>query len=235
VKQPPLPRAGAFGLWRATRCLLAVGTFVALSACNERASDLREWRATDHDHTDNPGSDQVQVDPKAVASATIPGLEDVTIVAWSQNCTQCHGQLGRGDGPRGPMLKATNLSDPTWQSRVTDEQIAATIKLGRGAMPSFQQLPEVPIANLVKLVRMMNLARLQDRAAAASASATPSAGSSSSAGPPPSAGSSSSAVKPAPKSSGGSAVAPTPTPTPAPAPPPPAPAPSPAHGASHGP
>jgi cytochrome c oxidase cbb3-type subunit 3 len=187
VKQSLLPRARAFGFWRASRCLLAVSA-LALAACNERAPDLREWRASDHDHTDNPGNDQVQVDPKAVASATIPGLEDVTIVAWSQNCTQCHGQLGRGDGPRGPMLKATNLSDPAWQSRVTDEQIAATIKLGRGAMPSFQQLPDVTIANLVKLVRMMNLARLQERAAAAA-----SAEAAASAAP------GSSAAKPAPK------------------------------------
>jgi cytochrome c oxidase cbb3-type subunit 3 len=105
----------------------------------------------------------------------VPGLEDVTIVAWGQNCTPCHGELGRGDGPRGPMLKATNLSDPAWQSSVTDQQIAASIKLGKGAMPAFK-LPDVTIANLVKLVRMMNIARLQAHAAAsASAGTAPSA------------------------------------------------------------
>jgi cytochrome c oxidase cbb3-type subunit 3 len=147
-------------------------------ACNERPSDLREWKPTDHDHTDNPGSGQVQVDPNDAGGPAVPGLEDVTIVAWQQNCTQCHGQLGRGDGPRGPMLKATNLSDPAWQSSKTDEDIAATIKLGKGAMPSFKQLPDVTIANLVRLVRMMNLARLQAHAAAAASaagSATPGA------------------------------------------------------------
>lgn len=126
----------------------------------------------DHDQSDAPPAQQGQVDPSAAGSA-VPGLEDVTIVAWSQNCTQCHGQLGRGDGPRGPMLKATNLSDPAWQQSVTDEQIAAAIKLGRGQMPSFKQLPDGTIANLVKLVRMMNLARLQAHAGAA-ASAAPS-------------------------------------------------------------
>jgi mono/diheme cytochrome c family protein len=198
VNQSTRPRAGALPLWRAARYLLVCGTFASILACNERPSDLREWRPSDHDHTENPGNDQVQVDPKAVASANIPGLEDVTIVAWSQNCTQCHGQLGRGDGPRGPMLKATNLSDPAWQSQVTDEQITATIKLGRGAMPSFSQLPDGTIANLVKLVRMMNLARLQARGNAA--------GSSSSA---PSAAPSSSAVKaPLPSSPGHAAPSP---------------------------
>ena len=116
----------------------------------------------------------MQVDPKDAGAPAVPGLEDVTIVAWGQNCTPCHGELGRGDGPRGPMLKATNLSDPTWQSSVTDQQIAAAIKLGKGAMPAFK-LPDVTIANLVKLVRMMNVARLQAHAAASSSAAAPSA------------------------------------------------------------
>jgi len=146
-------------------------------ACNERPSDLREWRPGDHDHTENPGNNQVQVDPNDAGAPAVPGLEDVTIVAWQQNCTQCHGELGRGDGPRGPMLKATNLSDPAWQGARTDEQIAAAIKLGRGQMPSFSQLPDITIAKLVKLVRMMNLARLEGHAAAAASAsaASPSA------------------------------------------------------------
>lgn len=177
MNQVSRARAGASSLWRARHLLVSVVSFAALTACNERPSDLREWRVSDHDHTENPGNDQVQVDPASSAQA-VPGLEDVTIVAWSQNCTQCHGQLGRGDGPRGPMLKATNLSEPAWQAAVTDEQIAAAIKLGRGAMPSFKQLPDVTIANLVKLVRMMNLARMQAPAApSASAAAAPSASS----------------------------------------------------------
>jgi cytochrome c oxidase cbb3-type subunit 3 len=147
-------------------------------ACNERPNDLREWKPSDHAQEDNPSAaaQQNQVDPTKEAANTIPGLEDVTIVAWQQNCTQCHGQLGRGDGPRGPMLKATNLSDPEWQKAHTDEQIATVIKLGKGLMPSFQQLPDVTIAKLVMLVRMMNVARLQGHAAAAaSGSAAPGA------------------------------------------------------------
>jgi mono/diheme cytochrome c family protein len=169
--------------------------------CNERPSDVREWRATDHDHTENPSNSQVQVDPNDAGAPAVPGLEDVTIVTWGQNCTPCHGELGRGDGPRGPMLKATNLSDPAWQGSVTDQQIAASIKLGKGAMPAFK-LPDVTIANLVKLVRMMNIARLQAHAAA-----------STSASPAPS------GSAPAPKPSGpapaphGSAPKPTPKPS----------------------
>jgi cytochrome c oxidase cbb3-type subunit 3 len=149
---------------------------------------LREWKVTDHDHTESPNSGQVQVDPAASTTPAVPGLEDVTIVAWQQNCTQCHGQLGRGDGPRGPMVKATNLSDPAWQTSVTDDQIARAIKEGKGAMPAFK-LPDGTIANLVKLVRMMNAARLgppgsDGGAPATSASAAHPAGSAAPKGAP---------------------------------------------------
>ncbi|HVY27347.1 MAG TPA: cytochrome c [Polyangiaceae bacterium] len=175
-------------------------------ACNERPSDLREWKPSDHAQEESPNAaaQQNQVDPTKEAANAIPGLEDVTIVAWQQNCTQCHGQLGRGDGPRGPMLKATNLSDPAWQSARTDEQIAQVIKLGKGLMPSFQQLPDVTIAKLVMLVRMMNVARLQAHAAAAaSASAAAVAAPAASGGAAPHASATPKATAAAPKASAG--------------------------------
>lgn len=156
------------------RCAVWPFLLLCALACNERPADVREWRVSDHDHTANPGSDQVQVDPKDAGAPAVPGLEDVTIVAWQQNCTRCHGQLGRGDGPQGPMVKATNLSDPAWQSRATDAQITAAIKNGKGAMPAFP-LPDGTIANLVKLVRMMDAARAAPHASAAPSSSAPSA------------------------------------------------------------
>ena len=192
--QSSLERASAFWPGRAALPLLWLSA-LACFGCNERPSDVREWRPTDHDHTENPGGSQVQVDPNDAGAPAVPGLEDVTIVAWRQNCTPCHGELGRGDGPRGPMLKATNLSDATWQSSVTDQQIAAAIKLGKGAMPAFN-LPDVTIANLVKLVRMMNIARLQAHAGAAAA---PSAGTTPSAAPKPSGAAPASRPSAAPK------------------------------------
>lgn len=180
-------RAAASQLRRAFLPLSLLGA-LAWGGCNERAPDLREWRVSDHDRPEGPPANQGQVDPTKPTGPQVAGLEDVTIVAWSQNCTQCHGQLGRGDGPRGPMVKATNLSDAAWQASVTDEQIAAAIKLGRGAMPSFKQLPDVTIANLVKLVRMMSVARLQAPPAGSGSAAVPA-----SAGP---AGSGAPAVRP---------------------------------------
>jgi hypothetical protein len=65
------------------------------------------------------------------------------------------------------------LSDPAWQASVTDEQIGKSIKQGKGLMPAFN-LPDVTIANLVKLVRILNVAKLEAHAqAGASASAVP--------------------------------------------------------------
>jgi mono/diheme cytochrome c family protein len=160
-------------------CLLTA----CVGACEQKPADLRPWRASDHDHTDAPVNGQVQVDPAAAASQVVPGLEDVTIVAWQQNCVQCHGTLGRGDGPRGPMLKATNLADPTWQASATDEHIARVIKEGKGVMPAFK-LPDPTILNLVKLVRMMNSAK-QAAEGGASPSAVPSASAATGAARPP--------------------------------------------------
>jgi mono/diheme cytochrome c family protein len=164
---------------------------------------LREWRVSDHNHTESPNSGQVQVDPSASAQAP-PGLEDVTIVAWQQNCTRCHGQLGRGDGPQGPMVKATNLSDPAWQNAATDEQIGRAIKEGKGAMPAFK-LPDATIGKLVKLVRMMNAAQPGPGGAS---SAAPNASAASSAAP---SGSAAAKLRGSP-----AAAAPAATPTPKP-------------------
>jgi cytochrome c oxidase cbb3-type subunit 3 len=156
---------GAVGFRRAA---LAPLLLLSVLACNEQPPDLREWRVADHDHTDNPNSDQVQVDPNDAGAQAPPGLEDVTIVAWKQNCTRCHGQLGRGDGPQGPMVKATDLADATWQQSVNDQQIARSIKEGKGAMPA-SNLPDSTIEKLVKLVRMMGKAQRAAEASAASA------------------------------------------------------------------
>lgn len=136
--------------------LVAAG---ASFGCSRTPDDLREWRPSDHHNNataaeaDPGGGRTAQV--TGSAEAAMPGLEDVTVVAWQRNCTTCHGSLGRGDGPRGPMLKARDLSDPAWQSSVTDADIAAAITKGKNAMPAFP-LPASTIDGLVHLVRLLN-------------------------------------------------------------------------------
>ncbi|HVR19127.1 MAG TPA: cytochrome c [Polyangiaceae bacterium] len=142
--------------------LAALGLFLALVGCNSAPGDLRTWRAEDHDHTTNPGQDQVVAGPDAGPSPELArvGLDEVTVIAWGQNCTRCHGRVGRGDGPQGPMFKATDLSNPSWQRSVTDEGIANTIKTGRGQMPPFASLPDSTVKSLVRLVRLLDSSKL---------------------------------------------------------------------------
>lgn len=130
---------------------------VALVGCSRTPDDLREWKPSDHDHTQSPGQSQVAAAPdsgRPSGATGIPGLDELTLAAWRRNCTVCHGAIGRGDGPRGAETRATNLGDPAWQASVTDADIAAVIKGGRGAMPPFA-LPDETIAGLVRLVRML--------------------------------------------------------------------------------
>jgi hypothetical protein len=146
--------------------------FVAL-ACNEAPPDRREWRATDHDHTDTPNANQVVGGPDGGTSPELAryGLNELIIVAWQQNCVRCHGQLGRGDGPQGPMTHAIDLSDPDFQRRMTDDQILASLKSGKGLMPA-SPLPESTLKGLVQVVRLIGKATAE---AAAAGSGVPAA------------------------------------------------------------
>jgi len=150
---------------------LAAFTF----ACNSAPADLRPWKASDHDHTANPNADQVQVTDAGSAANAKLGLDEVTIVAWQQNCTTCHGPLGRGDGPQGQLVHASDLSRPDWQASVTDEAIAATIRQGRGRMPAFN-LPDITVTHLVALIRMLDPNRRAQLAAEAGVGTAPASG-----------------------------------------------------------
>lgn len=145
--------------------LTALVALAASCACNRTPDDLREWRPSDHH--DNEGDPAPGRGAQVTGSAepTLPGLEDVTVVTWQRVCTQCHGSLGRGDGPRGPMVKARDLSDPAWQASVSDAQIADSIVKGKNAMPA-SMLPAPTVDGLVHLVRLLNRDRRQAAPAA---------------------------------------------------------------------
>lgn len=177
-----------------TRALVVAS---ALAACNSAPGDLRTWRAEDHDHTTNPGEDQVVSGPDAGPSPELArvGLDEVTIIAWNQNCVRCHGRIGRGDGPQGAMVRAIDLTNPAWQRSVTDDQIAVSIKNGKGQMPPFA-LPDSTIRSLVRLVRLLDSSKANEPAGAPDA---PDAASGSA--PPAKSGSPASSARPRPASS----------------------------------
>jgi mono/diheme cytochrome c family protein len=117
-------------------------------ACRRKPS--REWRADDHD--DEPGT-STQVAGPTPSTAASAGDDALSEATWRSTCAICHGMRGLGDGPNGPMVKAPNLTDPQLLGARTDEQLAATIRAGRGKMPAFPQLPPAVVAALVRRIR----------------------------------------------------------------------------------
>lgn len=106
---------------------------------------LKEWTAADHDGEKKAASNQ---GPKGDKNSA-PALVEIT---WRKQCQSCHGAAGHGDGPQGPMFKASDLSREEWQAKVKDEEIAATIVTGKGRMPKFE-LPEDTVKDLVRRIR----------------------------------------------------------------------------------
>jgi hypothetical protein len=143
------------------RRLAALSSILLALGCNDPPSGLREWRASDHEHTSEPSSGQVEVQPDGGSDPALAkvGLDEVTLVAWQQNCTRCHGTIGRGDGPQGAGMRVTDLTGADWQRGVSDTQIADAIKNGKGLMPRFS-LPDSTVTGLVRLIRLLDASRL---------------------------------------------------------------------------
>lgn len=135
-----------------------LAALLLLGACDRAPADLREWRASDHDHTSNPNATQVEGKSDAGSPLAAQGVDEVTIVTWKENCAKCHGTVGAGDGPQGPMTHARDLTSPEWQAAVTDAGIAQSIRDGRGRMPGFK-LPDATLTSLVRLVRLFDARR----------------------------------------------------------------------------
>lgn len=126
---------------------------LAAAACDRPPSSqgLPEWTPADHDRAE----EKTRLRTGAQVSAT-PGQKDdgATLVelAWAQRCAACHGPYGRGDGPEGASVKAPDLTREEWQARVTDADVAASIRAGKGAMPRFD-LPPAVVLGLVGRIR----------------------------------------------------------------------------------
>ena len=75
---------------------------------------------------------------------------------YMDDCAQCHGEHGKGDGPKALMhsLAPADLTDTRHMNTVTDGEIFFQISEGRKPMPSFKKrLTEDQRWGLVLLVR----------------------------------------------------------------------------------
>ncbi|MFO0616070.1 MAG: cytochrome c [Polyangiaceae bacterium] len=124
-------------------------SLVALSACSPDPGPVREWKPADHDKTEQAKNNGGRVKQRVEASDE-PELMELT---WSKNCQRCHGRFGQGDGPMGPAVNAPDLTKPEFLGGLTDEQMAASIRSGKGKMPPFESLPERAVQLLVKRIR----------------------------------------------------------------------------------
>jgi mono/diheme cytochrome c family protein len=136
--------------------LSALFASAALAAgCDSPPADLREWKASDHDRADQPAGKAARpsrLSPAPSSSAAANPTLTLVEVTWRNQCASCHGLIGRGDGPQGPMVHATNLTLPEWQSKVSDEEIANAIRNGKNRMPKFDFPPDV-VTGLVARIR----------------------------------------------------------------------------------
>lgn len=118
---------------------------------------MREWTPADHqppegETGDRSGApDETDADPAAVEARAAMAL-------FGSMCASCHGAMGGGDGPgRPPVAQVPDFRDASWQAERTDEQLATSIREGRGGfMPAFEaRLSPEGIAALVRHVRRL--------------------------------------------------------------------------------
>lgn len=105
------------------------------------------------------GSDEWRVSPRKARVANPIAAEESSIVLgkklYLQECQQCHGETGKGDGPVAAALtkSAANLSSAEVLQQ-SDGAIYTKIRTGRSPMPSFKShLTQEDVWHLVNFIR----------------------------------------------------------------------------------
>jgi cbb3-type cytochrome c oxidase subunit III len=80
---------------------------------------------------------------------------------YDKNCVECHGESGKGDGPRAPYSdpKPPDLTDAEWKHGATDGDIFTVIQNGvkDTDMQSFKkEIPEQQAWNVVNYVKSLS-------------------------------------------------------------------------------
>ena len=125
---------------RAQLIVMLVGLAIATVGC------------TSKDEAPPTPAAEPAVDPVAEASEI-----------FTNRCTVCHGEKGKGDGPGSAALdpKPRDFTSSDWQNEVTDDHLKKIIVYGGAAVgksptmpanPDLDSKPEV-VAELVKIIR----------------------------------------------------------------------------------
>jgi len=148
-----------FSRQAATLCFVVLVPSASALGCDRppAAQELVEWTPGDHHSADDDkvpraqGAKQVDSAPRRGGESDVAQLVDI---AWRQQCTNCHGATGKGDGQMGALLRAPDLTRAEWQSSVTDNDVAAMIRNGKNRMPKFD-LPDPVVQGLVARIRSL--------------------------------------------------------------------------------
>jgi mono/diheme cytochrome c family protein len=127
-------------VWRGA-ALLGVGLILAAWAA---AHGTKNWPA--------PEEARKVKNPVPATEASLVAAKAV----YTEQCAQCHGDQGKGDGPESPMydVKPADFTDAHMMGEMTDGEIFWKISEGRRPMPSFKQrLTEEQRWQLVNYVR----------------------------------------------------------------------------------
>ena len=99
-----------------------------------------------------PLEDKLRKNPLPATDANLDAAKPV----YNENCANCHGDTGKGDGSDAMMYdpSPSDLTEPKHMNHLTDGEIFYQITQGRKPMPSFRKkLTEDQRWKLVILVR----------------------------------------------------------------------------------
>ena len=97
-------------------------------------------------------------------SAATPAMIERGRAIYAKNCTPCHGETGKGDGPGAGVLKPPprDHTDYAYMSALADKEIADVIKMGgaikgRPLMPSHPAIVGADMDGLVAYIRTLSV------------------------------------------------------------------------------
>ena len=97
------------------------------------------------------------------AKSVTPEMIEKGKSLYQANCTACHGESGKGDGPGAGVLKPPprDHTDYAYMSALTDKEIADVIRMGgaikgRPLMPSHPAISGAALDSLVAYIRTLS-------------------------------------------------------------------------------